>query len=262
MMTLDLARRSRRIVLERGGALLAAAALPLAARAQAFPENKPVWIVVPFGAGGAVDLIARSLATDLARSLARTVQVENRVGAGGNIAATYVARAKPDGHVFMVGGTGNAIAKQIFANLQYDPLTDLTPIAMLGMAPSVLVVSSKLPVDDVRGLVAMAKAKPGALTIAHGGAGTVSEHLAGELFKLQAGIDMTTVAYKGGAPAMVDIIGGQVTGMFTNLLNAMPNIQSGRMKALAVTSAQRVESLAVVPTMKESGVPDFELSAG
>jgi len=252
---------ARRRGLTQGAALIAASVLPRVAAAQSFPEDKPVWIVVPFGAGGAVDLIARSLATDLAKSLGRTVQVENRVGAGGNIAATYVARAKPDGHTFMVGGTGNAIARQIFANLQYDPLTDLAPIAMLGMAPSVLLVSSKLPVDDVRGLVAMAKARPGELTIAHGGAGTVSEHLAGELFKLQAGIDMTTVAYKGGAPAMVDIIGGQVTAMFTNLLNAMPNIQSGRMKALAVTSAQRVESISTVPTMKESGFPDFEVSA-
>ena len=212
---------ARREALRRTVALGAAAALPFGAAAQAFPEDKPVWLVVPFGAGGAVDLIARSLATDLAKSLGRAAQVENRVGAGGNIAAAHVARSRPDGHTMMVGGTGNAIAKQIFANLPYDPLVDLTPIAMLGMAPSVLLVSSSLPVDDVRGLVAMAKAKPGVATIAHGGAGTVSEHLAGELFKLQAGIDMTTVAYKGGAAAMTDIIGGQVTAMFTNLLNAM-----------------------------------------
>ena len=252
---------SRRAVLAGAGGLLAAAALPGGVAAQSFPEDKPVWIVVPFGAGGAVDLIARSLSTDLAKSLGRTVQVENRVGAGGNIAATHVARSKPDGHTIMVGGTGNAIAGQIFANLQYDPLTDLTPIAMLGMAPSVLLVSSSLPVDDVRGLVAMAKSRPGALTIAHGGAGTVSEHLAGELFKLQAGVDMTTVAYKGGAAAMTDIIGGQVTAMFTNLLNAMPHLQSGRMKALAVTSGQRVDAIGAVPTMKQAGFPDFEVSA-
>jgi len=252
---------ARREALRRTAALGAAAALPFGAAAQAFPEDTPVWLVVPFGAGGAVDLIARSLATDLAKSLGRTAQVENRVGAGGNIAAAHVARSRPDGHTMMVGGTGNAIAKQIFANLPYDPLVDLTPIAMLGMAPSVLLVSSSLPVDDVRGLVAMAKAKPGVATIAHGGAGTVSEHLAGELFKLQAGIDMTTVAYKGGAAAMTDIIGGQVTAMFTNLLNAMPHLQSGRMKALAVTSGQRVDSIPKVPTMKESGFSDYEVSA-
>lgn len=252
---------SRRKALAQGGGLLAGALVPWTAGAQTFPEDKPVWIVVPFGAGGAVDLIARSLATDLAKSLGRTVQVENRTGAGGNIAATHVARSRPDGHTLMVGGTGNTLAKQTFANLQYDPLTDLTPIAMLGNAPSVLLVSSSLPVNDVKGLVTMAKAKPGELTIAHGGAGTVSEHLAGELFKLQAGVQMTTVAYKGGAAAMTDIIGGQVTGMFTNLLNAMPHVQSGRLKALAVTSAQRVDTLPNVPTMKEAGLADFEVSA-
>jgi tripartite-type tricarboxylate transporter receptor subunit TctC len=253
--------RRRRDGLKQATALLCAAAMPLPGRAQSFPSDKPVWVVVPFGAGGAVDLIARSLATDLAKSLGPAVNVENRVGAGGNIAAAHVARSAPDGHVIMVGGTGNAIAKQIFANLPYDPMTDLTPIAMLGMAPSVLLVSASLPTDDVRGLVAMAKAKPGSLTIAHGGAGTVSEHLAGELFKLEAGIDMTTVPYKGGAAAMTDIIGGQVTCMFTNLLNAMPHLQSGRMKALAVTSSQRVASIPAVPTMKESGFPDFEVFA-
>jgi tripartite-type tricarboxylate transporter receptor subunit TctC len=255
------AGRRRRDGLVRAAALLGAVAVPLPMQAQSFPSNKPVWVVVPFGAGGAVDLIARSLANDLAKSLGQVVNVENRVGAGGNIAATHVARSAPDGHTIMVGGTGNAIAKQIFANMAYDPMTDLTPIAMLGMAPSVLLVSSSLPADDVRGLVAMAKATPGALTIAHGGAGTVSEHLAGELFKLQAGIDMTTVPYKGGAAAMTDIIGGQVTCMFTNLLNAMPHLKSGRMKALAVTSGERVASIQTVPTMKESGYPDFEVSA-
>jgi len=253
--------RRRRDGLKRAAALLGAAAVPLPLRAQTYPADKPVWVVVPFGAGGAVDLIARTLATDLAKSLGQVVNVENRVGAGGNIAAAHVARSAPDGHTFMVGGTGNAIAKQIFANLSYDPMTDLTPIAMLGMAPSVLLVSASLPVDDLRGLVAMAKGKPGTLTIAHGGAGTVSEHLAGELFKLQAGIDLTTVPYKGGAAAMTDIIGGQVTCMFTNLLNAMPHLKSGRMKALAVTSGERVASIPTVPTMKESGYPDFEVFA-
>jgi len=252
---------TRRACVGGAAAMLAAAGLPGLARGQAFPEDKPVWIVVPLGAGGAVDLIARSLSTDLAKSLGRTVQVENRVGAGGNIAAAHVAKSRPDGHTIMVGGTGNAIAKQLFANLSYDPLSDLTPVAMLGTASSVLLVSSNLPVDDVRGLVAMAKAKPGGLTIAHGGAGTVSEHLAGELFKLQAGIDMTTVAYKGGAAAMTDIIGGQVTAMFTNLLNAMPHLQSGRMKALAVTSPERVASIGKVPTMRESGFPDYVVTA-
>ena len=248
----------RRAVLA-GLAGLAASALPGRATAQAYPD-RPVWIVVPYAAGGAVDIVGRTLASDLAAGLGQPVNVENRTGAGGNIAAAHVAKSKPDGHVLMIGGAANSVAKQVFANLQYDPDTDLTPIAMIGAAPSVLAVSSSLPAKDVAGLVAMARAKPGALAIGHGGAGTTSEHLAGEMFKARAGIAMTSVAYKGVVPAINDMIGGQIAAVMTNVVNVLPHVQSGRVRVLAVASGQRLKSLPDVPTMAEAGFPDFEVA--
>ena len=242
-----------------GLAGLAAAAWHAPAPAQAYPV-RPGWIVVPFAAGGAVDIVGRALANDLTTTLGQPFSVENRTGAGGHIAAAHVAKSKPDGYTLLIGGASNSVAKQVFASLQYDPDTDLAPIAMIGAAPSVLAVSSSLPVRDVAGLVAMAKARPGALAIGHGGAGTTSEHLAGEMFKMRAGIEMTSVAYKGIVPAINDMIGGQIAAVVTNVVNVLPHVQSGRVRALAVASAQRLKSLPDVPTMAEAGMPDFEVS--
>jgi tripartite-type tricarboxylate transporter receptor subunit TctC len=258
-LTPPAAAPGRRTALAGLVGLAAATAWPAGALAQAYP-SRPAWIVVPFAAGGAVDIVGRTLATDLTSALGQPFNVENRTGAGGHIAATHVAKSKADGYTLLIGGAANTVAKQVFANLQYDPDTDLTPIAMIGAAPSVLAVSSSLPVKDVAGLVAMAKARPGSLAIGHGGAGTTSEHLAGEMFKMRAGIEMTSVAYKGIVPAINDMIGGQIAAVVTNVVNVVPHVQSGRVRVLAVASAQRLQSMPDVPTMAEAGIPDFEVS--
>lgn len=238
---------------------LGPAGLHSLASAQDYP-SRAAWIVVPFAAGGAVDIVGRTLASDLTGLLGQSFNVENRTGAGGNIAAAHVARSRPDGYTLMIGGAANTVARQVFASLQYDPDKDLTPIAMIGAAPSVLAVSANLPVQNLAGLVAMAKARPGGLAIGHGGAGTTSEHLAGEMFKMRAGIDMTSVAYKGVVPAINDMIGGQIAAVVTNVVNVLPHAQSGRVRILAVASPQRLKSLPDVPTMAEAGFPDFEVS--
>ncbi len=229
------------------------------AHAQAYP-TKPIWIIVPYAAGGAVDIVARSLGEDLSKRLGQQVLVDNKPGAGGNVATAHVARSAPDGYTLVIAGGATTVAKQLFANLQYDPYKDLTPVAMIGAAPAVLVVAADSPIKDVEGLVAMAKAKPGAMTFGHGGVGTTSEHLAGEMFRARADIDITTVAYKGGPAAMNDVIGGRITAVFTNPVNAIPMISSGRIRALAVAADNRLPALPEVPTMAQAGMPDFEVA--
>ena len=249
---------SRRVLLTTA-VLAATVAGASSVRAQSWPA-KPIWIIVPYAPGGAVDIVARSLAEDLGKQLAQQVLVDNRPGAGGNLATAYVARSAPDGYNLVIAGGATTVAKQLFANLSYDPDKDLTPIAMIGAAPAVLVVAADSPIRDVAGLVAAAKAKPGELTFGHGGVGTTSEHLAAELFRARAGVDVTTVAYKGGPAAMNDVIGGRITAVFTNPVNVVPMVRSGRIRALAVATDRRLSTLASVPTMAEAGIPNFDVA--
>lgn len=239
---------------------LAALLLGMAASAagQGFP-NRPLRMVVPYAAGGGVDIVARAVSQDLAKRLAQPVVVENRTGAGSNIGSDFVAKAAPDGYTLLMASPANAINMSLYRKMPYDTQRDLAPVALVGAVPSVLVINPSLPVKSVAELVAMAKAKPGGLAYGSGGSGT-SEHLAAEMFKSLAGVDILHVPYKGGANAMTDVIGGQVSLMFTNMLGAMPHIRSGKLKVLAVAGAQRAAKLPDVPTFAEAGYKDFEVS--
>ena len=227
--------------------------------AAAYP-SKPIRILVGFAPGGATDIVARTVAEKLQAAWGQPVVVENRPGAGSNIAAEQAARADPDGHTLLLGTIANATNMSLYKNLKYDTLKDFAPVTQLMSAPSVLVVSPSLPVDDLKGLIALAKQKPGTLTYASSGAGG-SPHLAGELLELRAGVDMVHVPYKGAAPALADVIGGQVNLGFKTALSALPSMQAGRLKPIAVAATRRLPQIPNVPTMAEAGFPDFEVSS-
>jgi tripartite-type tricarboxylate transporter receptor subunit TctC len=235
-------------------ALAALGALPSVAHA-AYPE-KPIRIVLGFAAGGGSDILLRKMAPALGEALGQPIVVENLPGAGGNLAMSAVARATPDGYTLLMGSPGLATNSSLYANLGFDPLRDFAPVAMVGSVQNVLLVRPKLPVNSVAELVAYAKQNPGKLNYASPGVGT-SLHLAAELFKVQTGIQMVHVPYKGGAQAMTDLMGGQVDVMFNVLPSAMPQIKAGTVKALAVTGARRATLLAELPTMIEAGVPGY-----
>jgi len=239
------------------GVLLACAA---AAFAQPFP-SKPIRIVVPFPAGGTTDVLARAAAQKLSDSLGQPAVVDNRPGAGGNIGAELVAKSPPDGYTLLMGTVGtHAINPALYPKMPYDHIRDFAPVILVAGVPNVLVVNPALPVNSVQELVAYARANPGKLNFASSGSGT-SIHLSGELFKTAAGLSMTHVPYKGSAPALMDLIGGQVQLMFDNLPSALPQIRAGKLKALAVTSRERAPALPDVPTIAESGFPGFEASS-
>lgn len=232
--------------------------MPLAAQA-AYPDHT-VRIVVGFSAGGSTDVIARILAKQLTETLGQSFVVENRPGAGSNIAAEAVARADPDGYTLYFMAVTNTINHTLYKNLRFDITKDLVPVAMGAQVPNMLVVNPQLPVKSVKELVDYARANPGKLAFASSGSGT-SIHMAGELFKMQAGIDVLHVPYKGSAPALTDLIGGQVQYDFDNMPSALPHVQSGKLRALAVTTQERSPSAPDLPTMKESGFPDFDVSS-
>jgi tripartite-type tricarboxylate transporter receptor subunit TctC len=243
----------------RPRALVAVALLaPALVLAQAYPA-KPIRLVVPFGAGGAVDVVARVMAKELTMRLKQNVIVENRTGAGGNIAASFVSKSDPDGYTLLMGSTGNSVNGSLYSNLNYDPDHDLLPIALVGTVPTVLLANPKLPVNDVKGLIALARAKPNTLNFASGGAGT-TEHLAAEMFNEQIKTDIKHIPYRGGAPALTDLIAGQVQLMFTNQLNALPFLKAGSLKALGMASDKRSAELPNVPTFIEQGMPGFTAS--
>ena len=244
----------RRNLLFTAWAFATLGALPLDAHA-AFPE-KPIRIVLGFAAGGGSDILLRKMAPALGEALGQPIVVENLPGAGGNLAMSAVARATPDGYTLLMGSPGLATNSSLYANLGFDPLRDFAPVAMVGSVQNVLLVRPKLPVNSVAELVAYARQNPGKLNYASPGVGT-SLHLAAELFKVQTGIQMVHVPYKGGAQAMTDLMGGQVDVMFNVLPSAMPQIKAGAIKALAVTGARRATLLAEVPTMIEAGVPGY-----
>jgi len=236
------------------------AAFAAGVSAQAYP-TKPIRIVVPFPAGGTTDVLARAAAQKLAETLGQPAVVDNRPGAGGNIGAELVAKSAPDGYTLLMGTVGtHAINPGLYPKLPYDHVKDFAPVILVAGVPNVLVINPALPVNSVPELIAYAKANPGKLNFASSGNGT-SIHLSAELFKTMAGVQMTHVPYKGSAPALQDLVGGQVQLMFDNLPSSLALIKGGKLKALAVTSGARAAALPDVPTLAESGLPGFEASS-
>ncbi len=226
---------------------------------EANAQAAPTRILVGAPAGGSTDTLARSLATELGRFLGKVVVVENRPGAGGNIAADAVAKSAPDGNTLLMSFTSHAINASLYPSLPFDPVRDFTPLTCVATSPSILVAHSSLPVKDVRELIALAKKKPGQLNFAIGAMGS-SLHLAGDLFKMQSGTFIVNIPYRGTAPAIQDVIAGQVELMFAAVGNAQSQVKAGRLKALGVTSAKRLASFPEVPAIAEV-LPGFESSA-
>jgi tripartite-type tricarboxylate transporter receptor subunit TctC len=227
------------------------------ASGQAIAQARPVRLIVPFPPGPGVDLIARSVSGQLARILEQQVVVDNRPGAGSVIGADLAAKSPPDGNTLLFVNLGYAINAAMVAKLPYDPLRDLAPVTVVATQPHILVVNPAVPVKAVRDLIALAKSKPGEVTYASAGNGT-GPQLVAEMFSNVAGVRMNHVPYKGANPALVDVVGGHAQVMFATLVSSFPHVQSGRLRAIAVTSAKRSRHVPDVPTMIESGVPDFE----
>ena len=236
--------------------LLAAAA---AVAAQTYP-NKAIRFIMPYPIGGSIDIAGRLVAQRLADNLGQGVVVDNRTGAGGVVGTETAAHAAPDGYTLLMGGTGTlALSPSLQKNLPYDPNRDLTPITLLVTIPYVVVVNPALHANNIRELIALAIAKPGAINYGSGGNGS-APHLAAELFKTMAGVKITHVPYKGSTRAITDTMSGQVQLTFTGIPSAMAYIKSGRLRAIGVTSARRTAALPEVPTIAESGVPGFEVN--
>jgi tripartite-type tricarboxylate transporter receptor subunit TctC len=238
---------------------LAAAVFAVGALAQGYPA-KPVKIIVPYPPGGPTDIVARVVAQKLSEQTGQQFVVDNRGGAGGNIGAEAVARSPADGYTLLVATTAHAINRTLFKQMSYDLMKDFVPISQLTAGPLVIVANPALPATNVKELIALAKSKPGELAFASSGPGQ-STHLAAELFDTMAGIKMTHVPYKGSAPALTDTMGGQTSLFFDTMLSAMPHVRSGKLRALAVTSAQRSPAAPDIPTVAESGLPGYEAIA-
>jgi tripartite-type tricarboxylate transporter receptor subunit TctC len=240
-------------------ALLALSTLASPAAAQGYPA-KPVRVIVPFTPGGAIDLIARLVGQRLSERLNTPFVIENRPGGGTNIGAEVAARSAPDGYTLFMASTSQAVNVTLYPKLTYDLFKDFAPVTLVAINPNVLVVHPSLPVKNVKELIALAKRKPGALTYASSGSGT-SSHLAGELLKLLAGIDLVHVPYKGAGPAITALLSGEVDLFMTNAAAASAHIKSGKLRVLAVTTDHRQPGMPGVPTMQEAGVPKYEVSA-
>ena len=229
-----------------------------AAAQQAYP-NKPVRVIVAFAPGGIADFAARSVSQKLSENLGVPVVVENRPGAGGITGAEIVARAAPDGYTLLVTSISHTINPSVRKNLPFDAVRDFSPVTLITDAPNFLVVHPSLPVKSVKELAALARARPGQITYASSGSGT-STHLSGELFKSLARIDIVHVPYKGGGPAVIDLIGGHVLMMFSTLPSALQQVRAGRLRGLAVTGSRRFPAASEFPTMIEAGVAGYEVS--
>lgn len=240
-------------------ALAAAGAAAASGRAWAQPALPPIRILVGASPGGSTDTLAREIAPEMGRLLGRTVLVENRAGAGGNLAADAVAKAAPEGNTLLLSFTSHTINATLYPKLPFDPLADFTPLTMVATSPSVLVAHPSLPVKDVRELIAYAKPRPGQLNFAIGGIGS-SLHLAGEAFKLQAGLFIVNIPYRGTAPAVADVVAGNLPLMFANVGNVRGLVQAGKLKVLGVTSARRLPQFPDAPAIAEV-LPGFESSA-
>ena len=229
-----------------------------AACAQSYP-NRPVRWVVPFPPGGSADIMGRMIGQDLSKALGQQVVIENRAGASAIVGAEYVAKAAPDGYTVLQANVSQmTIHPSLYAKLPYDPVRDFAPVTVLGIVSSVVVTTPALPVRTIGDLIALARKRPGQLNFTSSGAGA-STHLTGELLKQRAGISMTHINYKGSGPALTDVMAGFVEIMFENLPSALPFIQSGKLKVLAVTGKERSPVLPAVPTLAESGFPGFDM---
>ncbi|HVN34152.1 MAG TPA: tripartite tricarboxylate transporter substrate binding protein [Casimicrobiaceae bacterium] len=228
------------------------------ADAQSYPGH-PIKIVVPYAAGGAVDIVARTIGQPLSEALKQPVIVDNRPGASANIGMEAVAKAAPDGYTLLMASNGIATNMALFPNLPFDGRRDFAPVAKIGYAPLVIVVPASSPAKSLKDLIAMAKAEPGKLTYASAGNGS-SGHLAGELLKASAKIDVLHVPYKGGAPAITDLLGERISFMPINPVEVIAHIRAGRLRALAVASDKRFPLLPDVPTVAEAGLPGYEAS--
>jgi tripartite-type tricarboxylate transporter receptor subunit TctC len=234
-------------------------ASPLVASAQAYP-HKPIRLIVPYPAGGATDVMARAIAAKMATALAVQMVVENRTGAGGNIAAAAAAKSAPDGYTLFFGATGPlAVNPALYDKLPFDPVKDFAPIGMVGLMPLFVTVPVTLRANSLKDLVALAKARPGSLNYASSGVGGTT-HLAMELLKSHAGAEITHVPYKGTAAGVADMLGGNIDAMFDAWPTTGPHVQTGKLRFLAVSTAQRSALEPQVPTVAESGFPGFDLS--
>jgi tripartite-type tricarboxylate transporter receptor subunit TctC len=225
----------------------------------AYP-NKPVKVIVPYPPGGPTDIVARVVFQQVSEATGHQFVIENRAGAGGNIGAEFVARAPADGYTLLIGTTAHAINMSMVKGLSYDVIKDFTPVTQLTQGPLVLVATPGFPANNVRELIALAKARPNTLNFASSGNGQ-STHLSAELFNSMAGIKLSHVPYKGSSPALTDVMAGQVPLMFDTMLSAMPFVKGGKLKALAVTSPLRSPAAPDVPTIAESGLPGYEVFA-
>jgi len=234
--------------------------LAVTAAAQSYP-TRPIRVLIPFTAGSAADIIARAMEPQLREKLGQSLVIDNRGGAGGNIAAEMTAKSAPDGYTLMMGTIGtHAINYSLYARLPYHPIRDFTPIALVGDSPNVLVINPKVPANSIQELIALAKARPGQLNYGSSGAGT-SVHLSAELFSTMAGIKMVHVPYKGATEALTALLGGQLDLMFASLSSSIPLIKQGRLKAFAVTGSQRSPSIPELPTMSEAALPGYAAAA-
>jgi len=241
------------------GAFAAVALLAGLASAQAQPyPSRPVRIICTFAAGGTTDVLARALADKLTQSLGQTVIVESKPGAGATLGADYVAKAKPDGYTLLVGAVHHTIASSVYKKLPYDFQKDLAPITTIALVPNVLVVNANTPAGNVAELVALVKAKPGQYNYGSNGNGT-AQHLIGTQFENLTGTDLVHVPYKGSGPLATDLLGGQINMSFDTVTPVLQHIKSGKLRALAVTTAKRSSALPEVPTMEEAGLKGFDI---
>jgi tripartite-type tricarboxylate transporter receptor subunit TctC len=255
----DVALKRRTCALAAVAAALALA--PLAAQAQAPFPAKPITIIVPFSAGGTTDILARVVGQYMSKDLGQPVIVDNRAGAAGNIGAQIVARAAPDGYTLLMGTVGtHAINQSLYKKMPFDPIKDFAPLSRVALVPNLLVANPSQPYKTVKEMIAYAKANPGKITFASSGNGT-SIHLSGELFQHMAGVEMQHIPYRGSAPAVTDLIGGQTAVMFDNMPSSIAYVKSGKLRALAVTTPKRSPALPDVPTIAEAGLPGYSATS-
>jgi tripartite-type tricarboxylate transporter receptor subunit TctC len=224
--------------------------------AQSYP-NQPIRFIVPYAAGGGVDMVARAVGPTLSERLGQPVVIDNRGGAGGNIGTELAARAEPNGYTIVMGAAALAINTSLYRKLRFDPVKDFVPISLISATPNILAVHPTIPAKSVRQLIQLAKAKPGSLNYGSAGNGTTS-HLALELFKTMAGVEIVHIPYKGTAPAVVGLLGGEVAMMLAPALTLISHVRSKKVNGLAVSSLKRLPAIPELPTIAESGVPGFE----
>jgi tripartite-type tricarboxylate transporter receptor subunit TctC len=233
---------------------------PAQAQTPAWP-SRPITVIVSFGAGGTADILARMIGEELSTALGQPVVIENRPGAGGNLGASAVARAAPDGYTLLMSGSPtHSVGPHLFKNLSYDPMKDVPPVAMIAMAPNLLVVNFELPVKSVKELVQLARDKPGQITFSSAGIAT-SGYLAAEMLKKTANLDMAHVPYKSGPEAVTGVLAGNVSFIFFTVPALLPQVEAGKLRALAITGAERSSLVPNVPTVAEAGFSDYEVQA-